>query len=105
MHNERGRRFAYISTGDITTWAKGTTHASYPEPKNKRRTPAPVSSLDNCGIRTVAECRPQAEETVVLVGATPRKQADTMASDTDGMDVASFSSRAAAIFASLVKHK
>jgi len=75
-HKTRDHRFAYISTGDITKWCKGTTRFAYPEPKKGRPAPfRPITSLQAFEPRSVAR---NAKEgvTVMVANLKPRKTVD-----------------------------
>lgn len=71
-HKTRDRRFAYISRGDITRWAKGTTHATYPEPKRVVSRPLAITSLDACVMHSTA--KPAPIQATCMIGLVDNKK-------------------------------
>lgn len=80
-HKTRDHRFAYISRGDITSFARGTSKFKYPEPKNTKDTFTPITSKSACAMKTVA--RKLAHERVVMLASAKQGKPSAL-SDLEG---------------------
>jgi hypothetical protein len=65
QHKTRDHRFAYISGGDITGWARGTTKFQYPEPKGRTTKLATITSKNACVMKTVEKTKASRQQVLI----------------------------------------
>ncbi len=108
-HKTRDHRFAYISTGDLTKWAKGTTRFAYPEPKNGPKAPfKPITSLkvlEPCQVARIGK----AEVPVMVAALKPKKTVDKPEEGTGAVadmidESLSIADKINAMFSRMVRH-
>ncbi len=100
-HKTRDHRFAYISTGDITRWARGTSRFAYPEPKNTKVPSVPITSKAACVMRPVAA---KSGARLCMIGAVKQGAPQTM-NDLEGTGIVADSIESSIAISNLINRR